>query len=112
MCFCSSRESKLNGTRWCVRKTPHFPGVPGFPLTKHEMGKERGEQKTLQGRPTGISHVAPSRCRWCDIPLCPQRSPTIRDGASAGLFAVLESCLGIQAVRRARSNFAFRLSGQ
>lgn len=76
MCFCSSRESKLNGTRWCVRKTPHFPGVPGFPLTKHEMGKERGEQKTLQGRPTGISHVAPSRCRWCDIPLCPQRSPS------------------------------------
>lgn len=50
MCFCSSREHKRNGTRRCVcAKPPHFPGALGFPSTKYEMGKERGEQ----GRPSG-----------------------------------------------------------
>lgn len=74
MCFCSSRENKLNGTRKSVCKTLKLSWMLGFSWLRTKRGKKEGDQNTLQGRSMGISHLAPPRRQWCDIPLCPQCS--------------------------------------
>ena len=74
----------------------------GFSLNWNKMGKEGEQEKTFHGRPMGISHVAPVRHWWRDIPLRLQCSQTTCGGWGSGGwwgvagFAEQESGLGIE----------------